>query len=132
MESRFIVVGIGGVALDVLLFNVFRLFLNANAVAQPSLLAKLVSSGVGIYYAYHLHLRWTFKEMENKRQTDKLFGKFIVFTSLSLLIPVAFLYISQILIVHPSVASDNFWGNFVGTIAAATFRFATYKKYVFT
>ena len=131
MGSRFLLVGIGGVALDVLLFNVFRLIFNSNSLAQPSLLAKLVSSGVGIYYAYHLHLRWTFKEMENNRQTDKPFSKFILFTLFSLLIPVAILYISQILIAHPTVLSDNFWGNFVGTMAAATFRFATYKKYVF-
>lgn len=123
--------GLGGVALDVFLFNVFRLVFSIGELQQPSLFAKLVSSGVGIFYAYQLHLKWTFREVVPSETKNRRFNRFLFLTLVSLLIPVAILYGAQTFLGQSSVTSDNFWGNFVGTIVAAIFRFATYKRFVF-
>jgi putative flippase GtrA len=131
MGSRFLLVGLGGVALDVFLFNVFRLIFSVGAVQQPSLFAKLASSGVGIYYAYQLHLKWTFREVAPSETKNRRFNRFLFLTLVSLLTPVTILYGAQTFLGQSSVTSDNFWGNFVGTIVAAAFRFSTYKRFVF-
>lgn len=129
--ARFGVVGLGGLVVDVGLFNLLRAtVLSPDVMHEGPFLAKVVSTIVAIIVNWIGNRYWTFRE----HRGSALLREGIAFGLVSIggmLISLACLWISHYALGFTSALADNISANVIGLALGAIFRFWLYRVWVF-
>ncbi len=117
---------VGGVAylVDVSLFNLLL-----HATDKP-LTSKTISTVVATTVAYAGNRTWTFRR-RSRSGVGREYALFFVLNGVGLLIALACLAISHYALGFTSRLADNIAANVVGLALGATFRFWSYRRWVF-
>ena len=117
---------VGGVAylVDVSLFNLLL-----HATDKP-LISKTISTVVATTVAYAGNRTWTFRR-RSRSGVGREYALFFVLNGVGLLIALACLAISHYALGFTSTLADNIAANVVGLALGATFRFWSYRRWVF-
>lgn len=130
--ARFSAVGLLGLVVDVMLFNVLRLtVLDPEVVAEGPLIAKTISTSVAIVINWIGSRYWTFR-LEQRRPAGREIVEFALVSVGGLLIAVACLAISRYALGFTSLLADNIATNVIGLALGSAFRFALYRSWVFS
>ena len=129
--ARFGVVGLGGLVIDIGIFNLLRLtVLSPDEIESGPLIAKVISTSVAIAFNWLGNRYWTFRAT---RRTQAL-REAIEFIAVSLagsLISLLCLWISHYVLGFTSVLADNVSSNVIGLALGTAFRFVFYRWWVF-
>lgn len=129
--ARFGVVGLGGLVVDVAVFNLLRLTVfSPENVAEGPLLAKVVSTGVAIVVNWIGNRYWTFRSTRG-RVPAREFAEFLLVSLGGMAIGLLCLWVSHYVLGFTSVLADNVATNVVGLALGTLFRFALYRSWVF-
>ncbi|WAB81889.1 GtrA family protein [Microcella daejeonensis] len=129
--GRFGVVGVVGLVVDVVLFNVLRATVLApEEVEAGPIIAKIVSTSVAIVANWIGSRYWAFR-LEHRRPPLREAVEFVLVSIGGLLIAVGCLAISRELLGFTSLLADNIASNVVGLGLGSLFRFALYRWWVF-
>ncbi len=130
--SRFLAVGFAATVVSILLFNfLVHGFTTANWAPlndRPEL-AYLIASSVGMVISFNGTKQWAFKHRETRHADGGLMA-FVGINLLTMLIPIAFLWISRGLGLDDPI-SDNISANVVGLLFANAARFVLFRQFVF-
>jgi len=124
--AKFGVVGAVAYVVDVGVFNLVLIGLHQNAVV-----AKIVSVLVATLVAYAGNRQWTFRHRHRSAPVREL-ALFFLLNSIGLGIAVACVSVSHYVLGFTSPVSDNIAANVVGLALGTTFRFWSYRRWVFT
>ena len=131
--GRFLAVGLLATIVALILFNFlvhgFGAF-DAAPLNQHAELAYLIANGVGMVISFRGSKRWAFRDRET-RHADGGVSAFVVINLLTMLIPMACLWVSRNLLGLDSPLSDNVAANVIGLALANTARFFLFRVYVF-
>ena len=129
--ARFGAVGLIGLVVDVVLFNILRVTVFDPAViAEGPIIAKVISTSVAIVVNWIGSRYWTFR-LERPRPAGREVLEFALVSIGGLLIAVACLAISRYALGFTSLLADNIASNVVGLALGSAFRFALYRSWVF-
>jgi len=129
--TRFGVVGLGGLVVDVAVFNILRMtVLDPSEVVGGSIIAKVISTGLAIVANWLGNRYWTFRH-ERRRELFREGFEFVLVSVAGSLIGVACLWFSHYVLGFTSVLADNIAGNVVGLALGTAFRFVFYRLWVF-
>lgn len=129
--TRFGVVGLVGLVIDIALFNLLRLTIfSPELVAEGPLLAKACSTGVAIVANWIGNRYWTFRAHRG-RQLWREFAEFVTVSLGGMAIGLLCLWISHYVLGFTSVLADNIASNVVGLALGTAFRFTFYRLWVF-
>ncbi len=129
--TRFGVVGLVGLVVDIALFNLLRLtILTPELVAEGPLLAKICSTAVAIVVNWVGNRFWTFRAHRG-RQPWREFAAFATVSLGGMAIGVLCLWVSHYVLGFTSVLADNIASNVVGLALGTAFRFTLYRLWVF-
>ena len=117
---------VGGVAfvVDIGLFNLLL-----HATDKP-LTSKTISAVVATTVAYIGNRHWTFRRRE-RSGVRREYTLFFLLNGVGLVIALACLAISHYLLDFTGRLADNIAANGVGLVLATTFRFWSYRRWVF-
>jgi putative flippase GtrA len=118
---------VGGVAF-VVDIGVFNLLLNAT---DKPLTSKTLSTVVATTVAYLGNRHWTFRR-RNRSGVRREYTLFFLLNGVGLLIALACLATSHYLLDFTSRLADNIAANVVGLALGTSFRFWSYRRFVFT
>jgi putative flippase GtrA len=129
---RFGIVGLGGLVIDVALFNILRLtILSPDVLHEGPVIAKVISTTVAIGANWVGNRRWTFTTAGRTGATRE--GIKFAFVSIAGMgIGVLCLWVSHYVLGYTSLLADNIATNVVGLALGAFFRFALYRWWVFS
>lgn len=129
--ARFGVVGLGGLVIDVGVFNLLRAtVLEPSVIHEGPFIAKVISTMLAIAANYIGNRYWTFGA--TKRSTMLREGlEFVAVSVGGMLIALACLWVSHYLLGFTSLLADNISSNVVGLALGTAFRFAFYRYWVF-
>lgn len=128
---RFGVVGLGGLVVDIVVFNILRTtLLSPENVAAGPIIAKVISTSLAIVANWIGNRYWTFSTSRGQRVVREGFA-FAVVSVGGMLIAVACLWVSHYVLGFTSVLADNIASNVVGLGLGALFRFTFYRTWVF-
>jgi putative flippase GtrA len=122
---KFGVVGVGGVIVDIGLFNVFR----HEGVGPLS--SKAMSTTIAAVLSYFANRHWSFAHRARTGLRREL-PLFIVLSAVGLAIAEGCLAISYYGLHHHSVLADNISANGFGLVLGTLWRFWSFKRWVFT
>jgi putative flippase GtrA len=129
--ARFGAVGLVGLVVDIVLFNVLRLtVLDPQIIDEGPIIAKVLSTSVAIIVNWVGSRYWTFR-LEHRRPAGREVVEFALVSIGGLLIAVACLAISRYVLGFTSLLADNIASNVVGLALGSVFRFALYRTWVF-
>ena len=129
--SRFGVVGLGGLVVDLALFNALRLTVfTPENIAEGPLLAKVVSTAVAIVVNWIGNRFWTFRAHRG-RQLWREFVEFVLVSLGGMAIGLLCLWVSHYVLGFTSVLADNIATNVIGLGLGTLFRFTLYRLWVF-
>lgn len=124
----FLSVGGAGYVVDVAAFNEFR-GLPVLAALDPSI-SKILAVVVAMVVTYVGNRLFTWRDASvNSRRRE--IALFVLFNAIGLSLSVVTLTISHDLLGLTSRLSDNISANVIGLALGTTFRFWTYRKFVF-
>lgn len=130
--TRFGLVGLVGLGVDLLVFNVLRLtVLDPHDVQHGSFWAKVISTSLAVVANWLGNRYWTFG---HTRRTHHWWREGIEFALVAvggLLISLGCLWVSQYLLGFTSLLADNIATNVVGLALGTAFRFTFYRLWVF-
>jgi putative flippase GtrA len=121
---KFGVVGLAAYVVDVTLFNIVL-----QATGEP-LTSKIASTTVATTLAYAGNRTWTFRHRGGSG-VRREYLLFFLLNGIGLLIALACLVISHYLLGFTSAVADNIAANVVGIALGTTFRFWSYRRWVF-
>jgi putative flippase GtrA len=121
---KFGVVGGVAFAVDIGLFNLLL-----HATDKP-LTSKTISTVVATTVAYAGNRLWTFRHRQNTG-VRREYVLFFVLNGIGLAISLTCLAVSHYVLGLTSTLSDNIAANVVGLALATTFRFWSYRRWVF-
>jgi putative flippase GtrA len=124
--GRFGVVGGASFVLDFAVFNVL-LF---TVLSQQPVAAKAIATSVGATFSYFLNRHWTWDHRARSGVHREL-PLFLLLSAVGLLITEVCLVVSHYGFGFTSRLADNVAANGVGLVLATTWRFLSYKKWVF-
>lgn len=131
--SRFLAVGFVATVVAILLFNLLVHGLTTANWAplneQPEL-AYLIANIVGMVISFNGTKQWAFKHRE-ARHADGGVVAYVGINLLTMLIPIAFLWISRNPLGLDDPVSDNIAANVVGLLFANAARFVLFRQFVF-
>ncbi len=128
---RFGVVGLGGLIVDIAVFNILRTtVLSPENVAAGPIIAKVISTSLAIVANWIGNRYWTFSTSRGQRVVREGF-EFAVVSIGGMLIAVLCLWVSHYVLGFTSVLADNIASNVVGLGLGALFRFTFYRAWVF-
>ena len=129
--SRFGLVGLFGLVLDVAIFNTLRLtLLSPEELHEGPVIAKVISTGVAIAATWIGNRLWTFAQ--SRRDAAVREGlEFLAVSIGGMLIALGCLWISHYVLGFTSLLADNIATNVVGLALGTAFRFTLYKWWVF-
>ena len=130
---RFGIVGLTGVALQFLTFNVLR-YAGPGGVgvlkAKP-ITAQVLAIGVATVVTYLGNRYWTYQHRERGKPAREL-PVFVLLNAVAIGIGALCLAISHYLLGWTSPLADNLSGNVIGLGLGTLFRFWSYRRFVFT
>ncbi len=131
--SRFLAVGFAATVVSILLFNfLVHGFTTTNWAPlndRPEL-AYLIASSVGMVISFNGTKQWAFKHREARHADGGLLA-FVGINLLTMLIPIAFLWVSRNALGLDDPLSDNVSANVVGLLFANAARFVLFRQFVF-
>jgi len=131
--ARFGTVGVVALAVDVIGFNLVRFAGGEGPLYDRPLTAKVLSVTASTTVAYVGNRLWTFRHKRSSAAAvHREFALFVLFSAIALGIAVACLAISHYGLGFTSPLADNIAANVVGLGLATTFRFWSYRRWVFT
>jgi len=129
--TRFIVVGLGGLVVDVVVFNVLRITVLApDRVEHGPIWATVISTGLAILINWLGNRYWTFR-VERRREALREMLEFFVVSVTGSLIALGCLWVSHYLLGLTSLLADNISKNVIGLALGTAFRFVFYRLWVF-
>jgi putative flippase GtrA len=131
--SRFLAVGLVATIIAILIFNFLVHGYNTADWAplnqQPEL-AYLLANTVGMAISFHGTKSWAFRE-RRARHADGGVTAFIAINLVTMLIPMACLWISRNGMGLDDPLSDNISANMIGLLLANAARFVLFRQFVF-
>lgn len=123
--SRFASVGLVCFVVDVGLFNLFRVALDVGPLTS-----KVISTALAATLSYVLNRSWSFAHTA-RTGVGREYVLFFGLNTIGLGIAIACLGVSHYLLGFTSPLADNISANGVGLVLGTTFRFLSYKRWVF-
>ncbi|MCI0690253.1 MAG: GtrA family protein [Sporichthyaceae bacterium] len=123
---KFGTVGAFAYVIDTGLYNILR----ATVLEDKTITAKVISVSAATLFAFFGNRHWTFRHRPDPG-IARGFGVFALLNGVGLVITVIPLWISHYLLGMTSLLADNISTNIIGTGLATTFRFWSYRKWVF-
>ena len=128
---KFGVVGLIGLVIDVVLFNLLRLgVFGDDHWAQSAIGAKTISTSFAIIFNWLGNRYWTFRR-HRRRNYVREFIEYAIVSIGGMLIALACLWISHHLLGYTSLVADNVSTNVIGLALGTAFRFLLYRYWVF-
>jgi len=127
---KFLTVGGVGYITDVSIFNLLRYAGGEGPLYDKPVTAKIISTVVATVVTYGGNRAWTFRHRERSGYTRE-YALFFVLNAVGLAIAAGCLAISHYLFDLTSPLADNISANVVGIGLATTFRFWSYRRFVF-
>jgi len=128
--SRFGLVGLVGLVIDVAVFNVLLLtVLSAQEVHEGPLIAKTISTSIAIVANWLGNRYWTFGA--TKRHWLREGIEFAIVSLGGMAISLGCLWVSHYALHFTSQLADNIATNVVGLALGTAFRFTLYRLWVF-
>jgi putative flippase GtrA len=128
--AKFGVVGAVGFIVDVGLFNLLRFAGDPGVLEHKPLTAKAISVTVATIVTYLGNRHWTWAERERTGARREV-TLFFVLNGIGMAISLGCLAISHYVLDLRSPLADNLSANGVGLILGMTFRFWSYRTFVF-
>ena len=129
--SRFGVVGLVGLAIDVGVFNLLRLtVLSPDDLHEGPVIAKVISTSLAIVANWLGNRYWTFGR-ERRPHWVREAVEFGLVSIGGMLIALGCLWVSHYALGFTSVVADNVSTNVVGLALGTAFRFTFYRVWVF-
>lgn len=127
---KFGVVGAVGFVVDVTVFNTLRYLGDPGVLEHKPLTAKALSVAVATVVTYlgNRHWTWSHRERSGTRREMTLF---FFFNGVGMAIALTCLAVSHYVLDLRSPLADNISANGVGLVLGMTFRFWSYRTYVF-
>ena len=129
--SKFGVVGLVALAVDVGLFNLLRFAGGHGVLYDQPLAAKVVSASAATVLSWLGNRYWTFR-LQRRSNPTREFALFVVVCVVGTAVALLSLAVSHYLLGLQSPLADNISANVVGLAAGTTFRFWAYRRYVFS
>ena len=123
--AKFGTVGALSLLVDLAVFNAVLLFLD-----KP-LTAKIISTVFSATNAFVLNRAWSFRHRE-RTNVRREYGMFFVLNLVGLSISLLCLAVSHYVLGFESRLADNIAANGVGLVLGTTFRFWSYRRFVWT
>ncbi|BAK34370.1 hypothetical protein MLP_13560 [Microlunatus phosphovorus NM-1] len=130
---KFGIVGLTGVALQFVVFNVLR-YAGAGGegvLAAKPITAQVIAIGAATVITYLGNRYWTYHHRERGNPLREL-PIFILLNGIAIAIGAACLAFSHYVLGLTSPLADNLSGNVIGLGLGTLFRFWSYRKFVFT
>jgi putative flippase GtrA len=130
---KFGIVGLTGVALQFVVFNVLR-FAGPGGqgiLATKPITAQVIAIGAATVITYLGNRYWTYRHREKGNPWREM-PIFLLLNGIAIGIGAACLAISHYLMGLTSPLADNLSGNVIGLGLGTLFRFWSYRKFVFT
>ena len=121
--AKFGLVGLLSLGVDLLVFNVVL------HLTDKPLTSKVVSTVVAATNAFFLNRHWSFKHRE-RTGLRREYTLFAVLNAIGLAISLVCLAVSHYLLGFESRVADNIAANGVGLVLGTTFRFWSYRRFV--
>ena len=129
--GKFGAVGLVGLVVDVLVFNVLRAtVLSPDVVHAGPIYAKVISTMLAILVNWIGNRLWTFGHSRQDR-TVREGVEFFAVSLVGMGIGLACLWFSHYVLGYTSVLADNISSNVIGLGLGAVFRFTLYRYWVF-
>ena len=130
---RFGIVGLTGVALQFVVFNVLRYAGpgGAGVLVDKPITAQLIAICSAAVITYLGNRHWTYRHRERGNPWREL-PVFLLLNAIAIGIGVMCLAISNYVLDLTSPVADNVSGNVIGLGLGTLFRFWSYRKFVFT
>lgn len=128
--SKFGIVGLLALFVDVGGFNLLRFVGGQGPLYQQPITAKIVSTAAATVVSWLGNRYWTFRHTRRSAVRHELF-LFVVACTIGSAIAVGCLAISHYLLGFTSPLADNISANVVGLILGTAFRFWAYRTFVF-
>ena len=123
--AKFGTVGLLSFAVDILVFNAML------AATDNPFLSKIVSTVLAATNAFVLNRHWTFKHRE-RSSLRREYALFFVLNAIGLGIALSCLFVSRNVLGFEGPLADNLAANGVGLVLGTTFRFLTYRRFIWT
>ena len=129
---RFMMVGGIATAVAFVLFNglVHGFFLGAGPMNSQPIPAYVIANTVGMLISYDLSRRWTFRHRVSDHP-DGGFTAYVVINAVTMLLPIACLYLTRSVFGWDSAIADNLSANVIGVLLGQIARFFLFRKFVF-
>ena len=128
---RFGIVGLGGLVVDVAVFNILRLTVLApEVVHEGPVIAKVISTSLAIVANWMGNRYWTFGS-ERRLQAWREGVEFAIVSIAGMGIGLLCLWISHYVLGYTSLLADNVASNVIGLALGTAFRFTFYRLWVF-
>jgi putative flippase GtrA len=126
---KFGVVGAFAYVIDVGSFNLLR-YAGPGLLEDKPLTAKTISVVLAATFAYFGNRHWTFRHRD-RSGLRREYPLFFLLNAVGLAIALTCLFISHYMLGFQSALADNISANGVGLALGTTFRFWSYRKWVF-
>ena len=130
---KFGIVGLTGVALQFVVFNVLRYAGpgGQGVMADKPITAQVIAIGAATVVTYLGNRYWTYQHRERGNPAREL-PIFVLLNGIAIAIGAVCLGFSHYLLGLTSPLADNISGNVIGLGLGTLFRFGSYRKFVFT
>lgn len=123
--AKFGTVGFLSLLVDLSVFNAML------ALTDKPLTSKIVSTVLAATNAFFLNRHWSFKHRE-RTSVHREYTLFFVLNAIGLGIALSCLFVSHYVLGFDSALADNLAANGVGLVLGTTFRFWSYRRFVWT
>lgn len=129
--TRFGLVGLIGLVIDVSVFNLLRVtVLSPEAMHEGPVIAKVISTSLAIVANWMGNRHWTFAR-ERRGHLAREGVEFFLVSFGGMLIGLFCLWMSHYVLGYQSLLADNISSNVVGLALGTAFRFWGYRVWVF-
>ena len=129
--TRFGLVGLIGLVIDVGVFNLLRVtVLSPEALQEGPVIAKVISTSLAIIANWMGNRHWTFAR-ERRGHLAREGAEFFLVSFGGMLIGLGCLFVSHYVLGFQSLLADNISSNVIGLALGTAFRFWGYRVWVF-
>lgn len=128
--AKFGIVGLAALVIDIGLFNLLRFAGGEGPMFDRPISSKIISVTVATTFAYFGNRYWTFRQ-RGRSNMGREYLMFFGLNAVALLIAISCLWFSHYVMGWDSALADNISANVVGLGLGTTFRFWSYRKFVF-
>jgi putative flippase GtrA len=128
---KYLIVGAGGFAIDVGLFNLLLIGRAQGHIDLDPLIIKTISFILAVTFTYVLNGRWTFRLRYSRPEGVTRIIRYSLVSLIGLLLTLMPLYVSRNILGLTSLIADNISANVIGVGMAVLFRFTASRLWVF-